>query len=133
MVDPSIDKPGEDMHKDREVIELNKMRQEQRQDRRRKTKSKKKFGRGLLLLVVFVLAVAMFAGPFREFLRLRSAGNELDAERARLLKEKENISKNLEVIDNPSVIENEARERLHLIKKGEILYVLPEDDEGDDE
>lgn len=50
-----------------------------------------------------------------------------------LQKEKAQLEKELSEINNPENIEEQAREQLRLIKKGEYLYVFPEDMNEDEE
>lgn len=121
------------MNRDRDVIELNKVKQARRQQDRRKKEKRGKMGRWLLFLVAIGLVLVIFIPLVRNFLLLQRQARELAEEEKRLLAEKKEISQQLKVIDDPEVIETEAREKLHLIKKGETLYVLPEyDDDKED-
>jgi cell division protein FtsB len=82
----------------------------------------KKLKKILLFGFIFYLAFT-FLGQQLTLMRLDSKYKELKAKEAAVLKENESLKKTLEEVNSDSFIEREAREKLGLVKKGEIIYI----------
>ncbi|NLD19507.1 MAG: septum formation initiator family protein [Clostridiales bacterium] len=50
---------------------------------------------------------------------------------AELIEEKKTLQKQLDKINDPKNLEEQARDQLRLIKPGEVLYMFPEEMTGD--
>ncbi|MEE0742002.1 MAG: FtsB family cell division protein [Emergencia sp.] len=116
--------------------------EELRSERQSAAKKKKriKFNRTRIVLTVIVLVmitgvVVSVANVFS----LWSEQKELEATREKLLSEEEALKEELKNVNDVEYIEEQARMQLKLIKPGEILYILEEeqnqekDDAGDTE
>ena len=57
--------------------------------------------------------------------------SKLEDEHDRLAALKERLEQELESVNSPEYIEQQARSHLRLVKPGEILYILPESDGAD--
>lgn len=83
---------------------------------------------GGIIILLFVLILSTFFGK-KGLLQIREARRlqlELQAEIARLKKEKEKIEKEVnELRHNPVMIEEEARKKLWLMKPEEKVLILP--------
>lgn len=83
---------------------------------------------GGIIILLFVLILSTFFGK-KGLLQIREARRlqfELQAEIARLKKEKEKIEKEVEELRNkPVMVEEEARKKLWLIKPEEKVLILP--------
>ena len=76
---------------------------------------------GVLLIAVLVF---MLNGYRIVDLNLNKAVYEKEYEEK--LAEKVRLEKELSLIDDPEYIEQQARNRFHMLREGEILYVFPE-------
>jgi cell division protein FtsB len=77
----------------------------------------------ILLIVAGVYAVRIAA--------LKTNEARVTAEFEAAMDKKARLESELEHIDDPSYIEQQARTRLRMVKPGEIYYVLPADDDTD--
>jgi cell division protein DivIC len=88
-----------------------------------KTKTLIKYG---LLLLLFVLCFSLVRG----IAKLTSSNQKVLDEKTKvenLQKENEKLSQEFASIQSPQFIESQARDKLGLAKKGEIVVVLPDD------
>ncbi|MGB9808635.1 MAG: FtsB family cell division protein [Caldanaerobacter sp.] len=77
-----------------------------------------------LLIFGFILYLGVtFLGQQFTLMRLDSKYKELKAKAADVLKENDNLKKTLEEVNSDNFIEKIAREKLGLVKKGEIIYI----------
>lgn len=90
--------------------------------------ARRKIFLGGIVILLFVLILSTFFGK-KGLLQIREARRlqlELQAEIARLKKEKEKIEKEVdELRHNPLMIEEEARKKLWLMKPEEKVLILP--------
>jgi len=76
---------------------------------------------GILVIAIFVF---IFNGVRIIDLNLNKAMYEKEYEEK--LAEKARLEKELSFVDDPEYIEQQARNRFHMLREGEILYVFPE-------
>lgn len=104
------------------------------QDENKKLKQKKKVvnkGR-LILMVIVVILFIVLCMSVKNIFDLWSEQKALEAQNQELLLEKESLKEELENVNDAEYIEEQARVQLKLIKPGEILYILQDDEnEGD--
>jgi cell division protein FtsB len=109
-----------------------------RRERRAQEKPRKgaRRGRRIFAYRKFCIAVLLFLLVTAGTYAVRIAA--LKAEEARAAAEfeaaqvkKAQLESELEHIDDPAYIEQQARTRLRMVKPGEIYYVLPEKDEAE--
>jgi len=107
------------------------LQQEKVQKRREKLQekaSRPKMSRGKKFAVLGVLVIAgllFFSSGYRIVnLNLDKAVYERSYEEK--LAEKARLEKTLSEVDDPAYIEQQARDRYHMLRDGEILYVFPE-------
>jgi len=95
-------------------------------------KKRKKAGRAKrVLILIMILAVLVFCGgAITQVVKLNIELRETEAERDRMLAEKNLLEKDLTRINDPEYIEEQARKKLRMIRQGEILYVFPENEQS---
>lgn len=100
----------------------------------RKPKQKKKAvnkGRLILMVIVVILFIGLCMSA-KNIFDLWSEQKALEAKNQELLLEKESLKEELDNVNDAEYIEEQARVQLKLIKPGEILYILQNDEnEGD--
>lgn len=77
------------------------------------------------IIVVCIIGVVVFS--ILNVISLKNEQKNMREQQEALKKEKAQLEKELSEINDPENIEKQAREQLRLIKKGEYLYVFPED------
>lgn len=108
--------------------EEEKAREKARQNTRgkmaiRKRRNRRRFLTGLV--VVCIIAAVGFA--VFNVISLKKEQHETKQELEALEKEKKQLEKELSETNDPKSLEQQAREQLRLIKKGEYLYIFPEE------
>ena len=58
--------------------------------------------------------------------------HELEAQKQELEQKKKELKKEKKEVIDPDYIEDQARKQLKMVKPGEILYILPDEDEKKD-
>ncbi len=91
--------------------------------RKRKRKIYLIFGAVLLILVAFSLI---------NIVKVKMEERDLKKEAQELAEQKEDLEEELTLVNTPGYIEQQARTQLHLVMPGEILYILPEDQEKEE-
>ncbi len=94
--------------------------------RRRKQQRRRRRIGYLVIVLVLVLVTAVMA---RSVVALKIEQNDLRAKQQQLEQRKEELQKEKQTANSPEYIEEQAREQLRMIRPGEILYVVP-DEEG---
>jgi len=81
------------------------------------------------LIAISVVALAIFLFAIGGYKNIELMGEKREAEKLyeEKLAEKNRLEKTLAQIDEPEYIEQEARDRFHMLKDGETLYILPEE------
>ena len=100
----------------------------------RRSAKKGKPGKWLILLLVVVI---LFLGTYivKSEVKIHELQKEKavqEEENARLEREKEELQNELENINSDEYIEYMARKNLNMVKSGELIFMLPEDDEQSD-
>ena len=78
------------------------------------------------VFLVFVIAIGLSAGNIISLLHEKQ---QVTKEQEMLLETRDKLKRELENVNNPEYIEQQARTHLRLIKPGEVLYILPSEDE----
>ena len=123
-----------------EIEEAQKRRQEKREEQKVREKalrrraraeekaSRPKMSRGKKIMVGGVVLIAILVFIFNGYriinLNLDKAVYEKKYEEK--LAEKARLEKELSLVDDPEYVEQQARDRFHMLRDGEILYVFPE-------
>ena len=93
--------------------------------KRHKQKTRRRRGIYILALVVIL---AIFAYLAHNIITLKIEQHELEAQKQELEQKKKELKEEKKAVVDPEYIEDQARKQLKMIKPGEILYILPEDD-----
>lgn len=101
-----------------------------RQKRRKKFRVNKL--RLVLVAVIIALIVAMGLS-IKDVMDLRQEQAQLKQTNVSLKDRKAQLETELKNVNNLNYIEEQARIQLKLIKPGEVLYVLDDDDSGDND
>ena len=131
-----------DFHRNNEVIDFDRAREKRRRARAEKAervyqarkeapsqrKAAKKKRRLLIYAAVIVLVVAAISVSAVEIISLEKEKAQLATEQAELKKELEAAKDELANTDDPDYIEQQVREKLNMVYPGEIIYVLPDEE-----
>lgn len=107
-------------------------RQAEMDKRKKKRSSARRRRRRLIYLAVAAVALVAVFFTARNVITLKLEERELLQEQRELEARKEELQEELTRVDEQDYIEQQAREQLHMIKPGEILYLLPEHDKEKD-
>lgn len=77
------------------------------------------------LIVVCIIAVVSFS--VINIISLKKEQHDVLAQQEQLEKEKKQLQKELDNINDPENLEEQARNQLRLIKPGETLYMFPDE------
>jgi cell division protein FtsB len=121
--------------KNEQLISLKEVRDAREEDRgARKTVAAKRGRRlfafrrlYLLAFLILLIVSALYA------VRIEALNREKErtlSEMEAALEQKERLEAELEHVDDPEYVEQQARARLRMIKPGEVLYVLPKPSEA---
>ena len=86
----------------------------------------------ILLLVVVIVFLSLYI--IKSEMKMRELQKEKtyqEEENARLTREKEELENELENINSDEYIEYMARKNLNMVKSGELVFILPEDEGSD--
>ena len=123
------------------VINFDEVREKRKEKRKQVIEKKKKPDTGsqvserravkmhrrrLFCGAVFLVVVAVIGYSVYNIVSLRGQRAQAETAKEGLLKEKARLEKELQQVDSDEYIENEARGSLHMIKPGETIYILPE-------
>lgn len=89
----------------------------------------------IIMTVIVIILIAVVGMSVKTVFDLRAEQSELKKESKALLAEKSALTEELENVNDKEYIEEQARIQLKLIKPGEILYILEDeqDNQNDDE
>jgi cell division protein FtsB len=79
-----------------------------------------------LYIAAFIVVAAVICVYAFRIISLKTAWAAAAADEAAALAEKSRMERELEMINEPEYVEQQARTRLRMIRPGEILYVLPD-------
>jgi cell division protein FtsL len=82
----------------------------------------------LITVGIFVFCAVMFGSQVYNLTELAMEKSKLETIRNDKEAELERLTAELERVDDPQRVEELARERFHMLKNGEMLYVFPEDE-----
>lgn len=98
-----------------------------------KKKKKVRINRGrMALTVIVVVLIAVLGVSVKNIFDLRAEQKALNEEHKALTSEKEALEEELKNVNDYDYIEEQARIQLKMIKPGEIMYIL-EDEQEDNE
>ena len=83
--------------------------------------------RRLLVVIIAVCVIGVVALSVLNVISLKKEQRQMREQQEALLKEKAQLEKELSQINDPDNLEGQARDQLRLIKKGEYLYIFPEE------
>jgi len=123
-----------------EIEEAQKRRKEKRAElikqekvMRRREKAQEKANRPKMsgakkfaICGILVVAVLIFIFNGYRIIDLNLNKSVYEKEYEEKLAEKARLEKELSLVDDPEYIEQQARNRFHMLREGEILYVFPE-------
>lgn len=122
-----------EFERERDGKSLEEYRRERRQSVSAQTTPKKKkvrINRGRIALTVIVLVLIAVVGmSIKNAFDLRAEQQELAATQKKLNSQKAALEEELKNVNDLDYIEEQARIQLRLIKPGEILYILDDEDE----
>lgn len=123
------DTPGE---KSDPMVHRPRTQNKTQDDRKKKRVSARKRRRRLIYLAVVTAALLLVFFTVQNIIGLKMEERELLQEQRELETRKAELEEELTRVDETDYIEQQAREQLHMIKPGEILYLLPEHEEKTD-
>jgi len=88
---------------------------------------KRNFYTAVIVVITAVIGISVF-----NVISVNGQFAQAAAEQYKLEKEKEKLTYELQNVDSPEYIEYQARALLKMIKPGEIYYVVPEGEEGNE-
>ena len=105
------------------------LRMEQRYRERAAVQRRKKAIMVIVFIVVFALLATMCG---KDIVRLKAQNIALKKQQAELEKKRDELKEELENVDDPEYIREQARKQLRLLNPGEILFTF-DDGEGPEE
>lgn len=87
----------------------------------------------VVYLIIFAVLLFLVGKSVFNIVKVNLEEKELKKESATLKEEQEELEEELTLVNDPEYIEQQARDQLHLVLPGEILYVLPPVDENQEE
>ena len=111
-----------------ELLKQEKMQKRRDKAKEKESRRKMSFGKMLAVFAVLVLAgvIFLFSGCRIYELNLDKGVYEKRLEEKEA--EKSRLEKELSQIDDISYIGQQARDKFHMLREGEILYVFPEEE-----
>ena len=95
----------------------------------RRSRNRRRFVVGIVVVLIGVLiGFSLF-----NIISLKKEQHDVMKQKEELQKEKEQLEKELYNINDITNLEEQARDQLRLIKKGELIYVFPEEITENDE
>ena len=142
-----IEEAQEERRRKRQQAAASKKRLKRREEREKteeiraqstpetRKKKRKKAGRTkrFLIFVMIIAVLAFVGGAVSQIIKLNLELREAKEIKEQRTAEKVKMSKELDRINDPEYIEEQARKRLRMIRQGEILYVFPEEEEDNSE
>lgn len=95
--------------------------------------AKKKFNKmKLMKLIVILIIIGVFGVSIKNILLLQSEHSDLEDKQKSLTSEKEVLENELKNVNDKDYIEEQARIQLRMIKPGEIIYILQEEQKNNE-
>ena len=108
---------------------VHRPRAESKDERKKKRISAQKRRRRLIYFLVLAAALLIVFFTVQNVISLKMEERELLQQQRELEARKAELEEELTQVEEQDYIEQQAREQLHMIKPGEILYLLPDHDE----
>ena len=80
------------------------------------------------LLAVFILVIGLTYG--RKIIRLQAENRALKQQQQELKEEQSRLTKELKNINSKDYIQEQARKKLRLLNKDEIMFIFKEEEDG---
>ncbi|MDD7718584.1 MAG: septum formation initiator family protein [Eubacteriaceae bacterium] len=95
-------------------------------------KKRRKYNLPRITLTIFIIiAMVVVAVSLKNIFSLRAEQKELKSINKALLAEKASLQEELKNVNDFEYIEEQARIQLRLVKPGEILYILEDEDQAE--
>ena len=97
----------------------------------RKKKSRSQGMRKITKLIIFLLLVwvIVFAGlQVYNMYKITEDYKKVVVENKKLKEEKASLKEELNHVNEPEYVEQQAREQLKMVKPGEVMYILPQNE-----
>lgn len=127
----SIDEAREDRRRKRAAVVDKKSKVQGPKNAMTERRATKKARRKTVYAVAFLIIIGIIGASALNILSVKTNQGKIQKEQDALLKEKAKLEQELQSVESPEYIEQQARQQLKMIRPGELLYVLPEEDKTD--
>ena len=86
---------------------------------------------GIIKTAIIFIVIAVVGVSVKNIFDLKAENKELKNTNKELQSEKDSLNEELQNVNDKDYIEEQARIQLRMIKPGEIIYILPDDNEKD--
>lgn len=86
----------------------------------------------MIILILLIWAIAFAALQVYNMYRINADYKKALIENTKLKKERESLKEELKHVNEPEYIEQQAREQLKMVKPGEVMYILPQNETKDE-
>ena len=86
----------------------------------------------MIILILLIWAIAFAALQVYNMYRINADYKKVLIENTKLKKERETLKEELKHVNEPEYIEQQAREQLKMVKPGEVMYILPQNETKDE-
>lgn len=86
----------------------------------------------MIILILLIWAIAFAALQVYNMYRINADYKKVLIENTKLKKERESLKEKLKHVNEPEYIEQQAREQLKMVKPGEVMYILPQNETKDE-
>lgn len=119
---------------ERHRILKEKRAERQRLEEKKAERKRKKKAAGInivqLFIIIIVLGIAVFVGVRAvTTYRIMSDYKKVQEENQRLKAEKKSLEEELKHVNEPEYVEQQARQQLKMVKPGETMYILPQEEQ----
>ena len=109
-----------------EIAKQEKVQKRIAKQREKASRPKMSNGKKLVAIGVVIIALIIFISSGYRIVNLNQDKAVYENKYEERLAEKVKLEKELSLIDDQEYIEQQARDRFHMLREGEILYVFPE-------
>lgn len=124
----SIDEARETRRRKRAMVADKKTKVQGPKNTVTERQATKKARRKTVYAIAFLIVIGIIGASVLNVLSVKSHQGKIEKEQEALLKEKAKLQQELQIVGSPEYIEQQARQQLKMIRPGELLYVLPEED-----
>lgn len=86
----------------------------------------------MIILILLIWVIAFAALQVYNMYRINADYKKVLIENTKLKKERESLKEELKHVNEPEYIEQQAREQLKMVKPGEVMYILPQNETKDE-